>query len=292
MFKKITHTNIKRISNVTPDRFLSQYKDTETPVILSNLTAQWPALKKWDIDYLSDVGGDAIVPVYSSKPASGKELQHAATKRIPLRDYLSSLKQGENDLRVFFYNILKGVPSLLKDFTYPHIGLNFFKRLPVLFIGGRGTKVQMHYDVDMADLILIHFGGRKHVALVSPDQEKYLYRVPFSYSALHSVDLSNPDFEKFPALKKVTAQIAILEHGDALFIPSGYWHYIVYEDIGFSLTLRALRFHPKKIAKLAKNILFTRTIEAIMRKLFGQKWNERNEALAVKKTHQRLAKEP
>jgi len=260
-------------------------------VIMGDVTADWPATKNWDLDYLASAAGDKIVPVYSSKPAVDNESQYEPARKLPLRDYLHLLKNGESDLRMFFYDILKEAPIFLKDFSYPSIGLRFLKRLPVLFVGGRGTKVQMHYDVDMADLVLCHFGGTKHVLLIPPEQERFLYRVPFSFSALHAVDLSDPDYETFPALKHLSPMVAILEHGDALYIPSGFWHYIIYEEIGFSLTLRALPSSPKKVLKMLKNIFFVRIVEGIMRKLVGQKWNDRNERLAVEKTHRQLTKE-
>ena len=288
MFNKIPHSKVKRINELSSDEFIENYKNSSTPVIISKLTESWSAIDKWNLDYLSQIAGDNIVPVYSSKPAKDNEHQHAATKHLPLRDYLELLKHGENDLRMFFYNILNEVPALLNDFTYPEIGLKFFKRLPVLFVGGRGTKVQMHYDIDLADLILCHFGGTKHVLLIPPEQTQYLYKVPYSFSALHSIDLSNPDYQTYPALKKLQPTVAVLEHGDALYIPSGFWHYIIYEEIGFSMTLRAMPTRLKQRLTLLKNIFYTRTVEGIMRKLIGQKWNDRNERLAVEKTHKKL----
>lgn len=291
MFNNIPHTKVHREASIAPQHFVENYKDTATPLVLTDITRDWVATKKWDLDYLAEVAGDNIVPVYSSKPAMGKDHQHAAAMTLPLRDYVQRLKDGENDLRMFFYNILKYTPALLKDFTYPKMGLNLFRRLPVLFVGGRGTKVQMHYDIDLADLLLCHFGGKKHVLLVPPEQTKYLYRVPYSFSALHAIDLTDPDYEQFPALKKITPSVAELEHGDALFIPSGYWHYIVYEDIGFSMTLRAMPTKLSQRLTLIKNIFFTRIVEGFMRRFSGQQWVDRNERLAIENTNRTLHEE-
>lgn len=291
MFDQIRHTVIPRKAAITAEHFIADYKNPAKPLVLTGLTNSWPARQKWDIDYLSDVAGDCIVPVYSSAPATGKQHQHAATKTLKLSEYFELLKTGENDLRMFFYNILEFAPNLLNDFTYPEMGMKLFKRLPVLFAGGRGAKVQMHYDIDLADLLLCHFGGPKHVLLIPPEQTKYVYKVPFSFSALHAVDLTKPDFERFPALKKIDAQVTVLQHGDVLYIPSGYWHYIIYEELGFSMTLRAL---PKKFSTrltMLKNIFVTRLIEGFMRKMVGQKWNDRNERQAVEQTNANLLDE-
>ncbi|MEB8432445.1 cupin-like domain-containing protein [Cocleimonas sp. KMM 6892] len=288
MFEKIAPNKVKRVSEITKEQFLKNHKDTGIPVILPTLMEDWPAKEKWDVDYLIETLGDEVVPVYSSKPAVGKSHQHAAAREMPLRDYLNLLKNGENDLRMFFYNILNNAPQMIKDFSYPDIGLKFFKKLPVLFVGGRGAKVQMHYDIDLANLILCHFGGVKKVLLIPPEQTQFMYKVPFSFSALYDVDFLNPDFEKYPALKYVKGYEAELKHGDALFIPSGYWHYIVYEDIGFSMTLRAFPTKFSQRLSLLKNIFVTRTVEGLMRKTRGQAWNDRNERKAVEITNRNI----
>lgn len=285
MSKKIRTSSVERRSAITAAEFVSDYKNTSTPVVMPNLMQAWPARDKWNIDYLKKVAGDQQVPLYSSKPAQGKQHQHAAETLMSFGDYLDLLEAGENDLRMFFYNILENVPNLLNDFTYPDLGMKFFKRLPVLFVGGKYAKVQMHYDIDLANLVLCHFGGPKRVLLIPPEQTKYMYKVPFSFSALHSVDFSNPDFEKHPALAKLNAYVADLEHGDALYIPSGFWHYITYQDIGFSMTLRSMPTSLSGRATLMKNIFFTRTVEGLMRKFVGQRWNNRNERLALERTN-------
>lgn len=261
-------------------------------MILSELTQAWPATKKWSVNYLKQVAGDQIVPVYSSRPAQGKQHQHAAERQLKLRSYLELLEAGENDLRMFFYNILENVPLLMEDFNYPELGMSFFKRLPVLFVGGKGAKVQMHYDIDLANLILCHFGGPKRVMLFPPEQTPYMYKVPYSFSALHNVNFAEPDLAKHPALKVLNGYVAELKHGDALYIPSGYWHYIEYQDIGFSMTLRSMPTSLRGRSTLMKNIFITRTVEGLMRKLIGQKWNDRNERLALERTNALLKTEP
>lgn len=282
MFEKFSPAEVPRHSAVSVAEFQHRYRAKAKPVILPSLTQHWPATQKWNLDYLRAQLGELVVPVYSSKPAIGKQHQHAAARHLPLREYLDLLEQGENDLRVFFYNILQNAPQMLDDFQYPELGMKFFKRLPVLFIGGAGTRVQMHYDIDLANLLLCHFGGPKTVLLFAPEETPHLYKVPWSFSSLHSIDYRHPDFAQFPNLRNAKAQVARLRHGDALYIPSGYWHYVVYEEIGFSMTLRSMPTTIRAQLTLMKNIFLVRSVEGVMRKLIGQKWVERNEALAMK----------
>ena len=284
----IETSSVKRVETINRNDFLRQYKRNNQPLVIEKLTKSWPARAKWSMDYISKVAGDNLVSLYDSKPSIDRKHQHAPAIKMPLKQYIEMLDQGENDLRLFFYNILAEAPELTDDFSYPDIGLKFFKKLPVLFAGGRGAKVQMHFDIDLADILLCHFGGKKRVLLFSPEQTRYMYHVPFSFSSLFNVDYDNPDYEKFPALKYLQGEVAELNHGDVLYIPPGYWHYIVYEDIGLSMALRAFPRTPVNVMKMLKNLVIIRTIEGGMRKLVGQKWNERNERLAVERTNKYL----
>lgn len=282
----------QRVDSVSRTDFPRDFKRPGNPVIITELSRAWPARRKWSAEYFARVAGEVEVPLYDSAPATGRSHQHAPACRMPLAQYLHRLAGGENQLRLFFFNLFAKVPELRQDFGYPDVGLKFFKKLPVLFMGGKGSRVQLHYDIDLADNVLCHFGGRKRVYLFSHDQTRYLYRVPFSFSALYPVRPDAPDYARFPALKHARGQIAELEHGDVLYIPPGYWHYIIYDDIGFSMSLRAFPRTPKNLFLMAYNISLLRTADGVMRRIVGQAWNARNERRAVGRTHARLSITP
>ena len=269
-------SKIDVVEDVNSEIFLGKYKRSETPVVMKNLTKDWPARKTWSLEYFESLGGEKDVKLYDSKPATDKKLQHAAEKIMPLREYFDLLRKGEKDLRMFFFQILKEIPELQKDFSFPEIGLKFFKDLPVMFLAGKGAKAQMHYDIDNADIFLCHFGAKKKVRMFSPQQTPFMYHVPFSYSAYYEVDFMNPDYEKYPALGHLEGVEVTLEHGDALYIPPGWWHIVEYEGISYSLALRAFPRTFNNALKMINNIVIIRTVEGIMRKIFGQKWNDRN----------------
>lgn len=285
----ITTTSTERVGNIDKKEFLNQYKAKARPVILEKLTQNWAAREKWSMDYFKSVAGEKVIPLYDSKPSTDRKHQHAAATEMPLSDYLDLLDKGENDLRMFFFNLLNETPQLTQDFQFPDIGLKLFQKLPVLFMGGKGAKVQMHFDIDWSDILLCHFGGKKRVLLFPPEQTRFMYHVPFSFSSLFEVDYDHPDYDKYPALHYLEGEVAELNHGDVLYIPPGYWHYIVYEDIGYSMALRAFPRTPMNFARMLKNLLVIRTVEGLMRKVVGQAWNDRNERLAILRTHARLA---
>ena len=283
--EKISTIPIERIHDISKSEFIEKYLKPQRPVVIEGLAKNWPAYTKWNLNYIQERAGDQIVPLYDSKPTRGKQNSAAPVTEMKLYDYLELLKNGPTDPRVFFYNILDSMPELLNDFEYPDMGLKFFKRLPVMFFGGEGSKVLTHYDMDLADLMHFHFHGTKSITLFSPEQTKYLYKVPFSVHNLETIDMDNPDFEKYPALKKVRGIQAELKHGDALYMPSGYWHYIKYLDGGFSITLRALPTKPGRLVKTLYNVLFIRNFENIMRKTMGQRWVDYKESRMLVKTN-------
>ncbi|MCH2490173.1 MAG: cupin-like domain-containing protein [Flavobacteriales bacterium] len=282
---------IARVKNITKETFVKEYYKPQRPVLIEDLTRSWPAYEKWNLDYIQSLAGDQIVPLYNNEPTKGRKKSVVPAKKMKLYDYIEILKSGPTDLRMFFYNVLQKMPELTKDFSYPDIGLPFFKKLPVMFFGGKGSKVLAHYDMDLADLLHVHFHGEKTVTLFRPDQAKYLYKVPFTVHNLETIDMDNPDFTKYPALQQVEGISVTMKHGDALYMPSGYWHYITYLNGGFSITLRAFPRHPKKLAKLFSNLLFMRNFENIMRRTLGQKWIDYKENRVVARLNRRYSKQ-
>jgi len=97
-------------------------------------------------------------------------------------------------------------------------------------------------------------------------------------------------FEKIPAVQNLEGLAAEMKHGDALFMPGGYWHYIKYLDGGLSITLRALPRKPIRFTKMLVNVFIKRHTENLFRKLWGQKWVDYKEALILKKTNRRFRK--
>ena len=64
----------------------------------------------------------------------------------------------------------------------------------------------------------------------------------------------------------------ILEHGDTLFMPAGYWHHMEYLDSGFAMSLRALQ--PSLAGKLKGvwNLFGMRSIDTMMKKTLPKPW--------------------
>ena len=154
----------------------------------------------------------------------------------------------------------------------PDFGLRIMKGLPMMFFGGRDSYTFMHYDIDLANIFHFHFEGQKECILFPQSENKYLYKVPHSLITREDIDFHQPDLEKWPALKKANGHIARLEHGDILYIPEGFWHYMRYVTPGFSMSLRSMPKKPKNLSRAIYNIFVMRHFDNLMRRLKGQEW--------------------
>ena len=179
------------------------------------------------------------------------------------------------------------MPVLQKDFRFPDLGLRFIKQLPTLFFGGENSKVFMHYDIDFANILHFHFHGKKRCIIYPPSQTKYLYKVPHALISREDIDFNNPDFEKFPVLKKAKGYVTELKHGEALYMPEGYWHQMTYLTPGFSMSLRATPRTLTNFSKAVYNLVVMRNFDNYMRKLKGQKWIDYKNVQAVERTHKK-----
>ncbi|MDO6803297.1 cupin-like domain-containing protein [Wenyingzhuangia sp. 1_MG-2023] len=263
---------VEVVENITKKDFINNYYKKQKPVIIKQLIHDWPAYQKWNLDYMKEVAGEKTVPLYDNRPLDAKAKFNSPHQYMKMKDYVDLIKKEPTKYRIFLWNILKEIPSLQKDFTYPDLGITFFKILPTLFFGGENSYTFMHYDIDLANIFHFHFEGKKQCILFDQEQTPYLYKLPNSLMTNRDIDFSNPDFEKFPALKKAKGFVANLEHGDVLYIPEGYWHYMKYITPGFSMSLRSIAKNPKYLAQTFYNFAVMIPVENLMRKTLGQKW--------------------
>lgn len=279
---------VERLREISAKDFQEHYVKPQRPVVIERITEDWPAFKKWNFEYLKTVAGEQIVPLYNNDPVDFSKKVNEPVAEMSLSEYIDILHQGPTDLRIFLFNLMKKVPELKEDYKMPDLGLNLFKSMPMLFFGGENSKVFMHYDIDLANILHFHFAGRKTCMIVSPEQSKYMYKVPYSVICREDINFENPDFEKWPALRKVKPMITELNHGEMLYMPEGWWHHMKYITPGFSMSLRSLAHKPKHFSEAIYNIFLMRQYDNLMRKWKGQQWIEWKDAQAIVKTNRLL----
>jgi hypothetical protein len=272
------------VKNMGVEEFKYKYLMPQKPVIIKGLTENKIAGDKWSINYFKESMGDFIIDLYDNK--NEKTATSAYTTpdlKMKLADYLTIIEKDEHtDLRVFLFNLFKFYPTLRKEFPCPEIFKGVLDNIGHMFFGGKDTTVRIHYDIDMSNVLLTQFVGKKRIVLISPEYNELLYCLPFNTYSLVNID--NPDYEKYPALKYIKGYEYILEPGDSVFMPSGYWHYMTYLEGSFSVSYRKIAPAVKQIMRGVVNLAIYMPFDKQMNRIFSNnKWLRMKEQMAEKR---------
>lgn len=272
--------NIEKKTGLDKPAFEREYLRPRIPVVITDLIDDWPAKERWTMELFKSQYGDLLVPVCSSNYSTPGKGYMKPEKLLPFREYLEEIEKGPTDLRLFLFNIFKYAPELKEDYKVPRIMNGFMKGFPFMFFGGQNSRVTLHYDIDLSQVFLTQFHGRKKVVIFPPSESSNIYQHPFTVAS--HVNIDQPDYDKFPALRNAKGYSCILEPGETIFIPSGFWHYITYLDGGFSISLRA---NDRLMLKAygAINIARHYMVDKSMNRLLGSKWAKIKEDLAQKR---------
>jgi hypothetical protein len=269
---------VDTFETISPEQFRKDYYLQGKPVIIKSLAQQWPAYTKWTWSFLKKVAGHHQVGIYNNIKSDAYTPINTADDYKSFGEYIDMISQGPAGWRIFLFNIFDHSPELTQDFTWPEEYMKgFVKKYPMLFVGGASSITHMHFDIDLSHILHTQFVGRKRVLLFPYEEQHKLYRKPFEVLSL--ADFSNyhlnngkPDYSQFPALKKANGYEVILEHGDTLFMPAGYWHHMEYLDSGFAMSLRALQEGVGPKLQGVWNLFGMRSIDTLLKKTAPQWW--------------------
>lgn len=238
---------IKELVGCTPDNLpLQQLLSGNEPVVLKGLVANWGLVKAGTtpvdaMNYLrSFYNGKAVGSCFADPSIAGRLFYNESftqlnfnTTRGTMDDVLKNIEAHFNDeMPPTFYIASLVVDSCLPGFRSAN-DLNFAEHKlsppPIIWIGNR-TIASAHYDAP--NNIACVAVGKRRFTVFPPEQVFNLYPGPLDPTpggqAISIVDFKNPDFEKFPRFKDAlaAAQMAELDAGDAIFIPSMWWHHV------------------------------------------------------------------
>jgi len=284
---------VDKVEDISSEDFKNNYYNTKIPLVITGLAKQWPGLNKWNWDYFIEMVGETRVGVYNNTKSDAYTPINTADDYMKFGDYLEKVKAGPLELRIFLFNIFQYAPALIKDFTWPeHLMKGFVKKYPMLFVGGEGSITHMHFDIDMSHILHTQFIGKKRVLLFPHEEQYKLYRKPWEVLSMANYThyYENFDYENFPAARLAKGYEVILEHGDTLFMPAGYWHHMEYMESGFAMSLRALQDDWGGKLNGAWKLFGMRSIDTLLKKTATQWWYNRKKekmyALASKEIQQ------
>jgi hypothetical protein len=281
---------IDTVENITPEDFINNYLKPRRPLVIKGLTNNWPAREKWTPEYLKEVVGNKVVPLYDNSKADPAKPINSRAAEMPFDEYIDLIRSTPTELRIFFFNIFKQAPQLLNDIVIPKDLMGgFIESMPGMFFGGSNSVTFLHYDIDLPHIFHTHFIGRKHVILFENKWKRRLYCLPNATYALEDYDVANPDFEKFPALNGVEGIEVFLEHGDTLFMPTGWWHWMKYLDGSYSLSLRAWDASITRKAASVYNLAVKGGVDSLLKMTLKENYAQYREKVAIKWANRALA---
>ena len=269
---------IPRVEGISERNFRISYLEALRPLIFKDLASCWPATRKWTPDYLKDQYGSLMVHLHDASYARPGKYYMGSLRRVCFADYLDLITTSATDLRMFGFNLYWKAPKLMQDIRFPALAGDFSKRVVLMFFGCKGSVTPMHYDLDMKHVFHTVLYGRKRVVLFPNEEARNLYSHPFNTRSY--VDIDRPDFVRFPRLKNVVGHEAIIAPGETLFIPSGYFHHIVYEEGGYGVTVRCRHASFARRFRGYVNIGICLPIDKTMNALFPERWFRFKERIA------------
>jgi hypothetical protein len=240
--------SIVELTGCRPDRLpLDELLAANEPRVLRGLVADWGITRaglqsdQGAMDYLrSFYNGKIISASFGAPEIAGRLFYNAdftelnfASKRMRLDDALSQIDAHRADERpptIYVGSTIVDtcLPGFRKDndLGFAAHGID---PPPAIWIGNR-TIASCHYDAP--NNIACCVVGRRRFTLFPPDQIFNLYPGPLDPTpggqAISLVDFANPDFEKYPRFRAAleTGLSAEVGPGDAVFIPSMWWHHV------------------------------------------------------------------
>lgn len=217
---------IDRRSDITHKEFVKEYEKTGKPVILENATKVWKSNLMFTPDFFREKFGKVTTTNANKEYSISEvlELTKNSTKEnpapYPLKfNILSELKEMLPLMEPLHLNL--ATPNWLKSSLLK----NKMGNAMDLHIGGAGNHYPVHKDMYDVHAWLIQLYGEKDVYVYPKDQEDLMYAGTGGILESRSpIDISKPDYEKYPKFKNATPTIVTLKAGEVMYIPSGVWH--------------------------------------------------------------------
>jgi ribosomal protein L16 Arg81 hydroxylase len=239
---------IERRNKITKEEFLEKYYSTNTPLILTDMMSDWQAIEQWCPEFLKSKYGSAEVEVQVDRNAdSNYEINTQKHKKIVFfNEYIDRVvgSGATNDYYMVANNQTlerEEFKSLLDDIVMPEfLNSQDTKQKVFFWFGPSGTITPLHHDP--MNLIMAHIYGRKRWRLIDPKYTPLLYN---HIGVFSKVDLEKPDYDRYPLFKEVPVIETILEAGEIIFVPVGWWHQVKGLDISIALSFTNFIFPNK-----------------------------------------------
>jgi hypothetical protein len=234
------YEHVEKRSRVSRDEFITRYVRGCRPVVLTDVTVDWPAMQRWSPHDLKRRFGHLEVEVQAERSKSVRyevdKLQHR--RQVNLGDFVDRVVAlgHSND------EYLTANNELLRRHEFAPL-LDDIGSLPAIcdreqlahrssfWFGPGGTVTPLHHDT----LMLFHTQvvGRKRWRFVSPLHTPRLYN---HFDVYSDVNLDAVDLRRHPEFAGVKVLDVVVEPGETVFLPLGWWHQVSSLDVSLSFS--------------------------------------------------------
>ena len=250
---------VARRSKLTSEEFLTEFYSTNRPVIITDMMDRWPAMQKWNLDYFRQHFGDREVEVQFGRDADANyELNSIAHKRpMKFGDYVNLVGTSgrTNDFYMTANNDSLNRDALIELWDDVLPMPEYLHSTPenrgFFWFGPAGTITPFHHDLTnnfMAQVI-----GRKRLLLIPSCELANMYNQRHCFTPIDGRDI---DVKRFPAAANAQVLECVLEPGEILFLPVGYWHFVEGLDISVTMTFTNFRWDNDFYSSYPKNLDF------------------------------------
>ncbi len=234
------------LDGVRPDALpIAELVAGAQPVVLKGLVSDWGLVKAGlrsddaAMDYLrSFYNGKTVGTSHGDPQIGGRLFYNADFTQLNFTQGRSRMDEVLADIRAHMaderppthYIAATTIDACLPGFRKENdLALGREAALVSIWIGNR-TIASCHYDAP--NNIACCVVGKRRFTMFPPEQIFNLYPGPLDPTpggqAVSVVDFAQPDFERFPRFREAlaAAQVAEVSAGDAVFIPSLWWHHI------------------------------------------------------------------
>jgi hypothetical protein len=236
---------MREIDGLDPRALSDDLLRSTEPVVLRGLVAGWPAVQAGLASedgaeqYVRRFYRDATVVAFLGAPdidgrffynddLSGFNFAPVRARLDAILNEIADHRDDEKPPSVYVGSTT--IDTCLPGFCEENeMNLGNRDALASVWIGNQ-TRIAAHYD--LPDNLACIAAGHRRFTLFPPNQLNNLYIGPLDFTpagqAISLVDLKKPDFERFPRFAEALkhAQVAELGPGDAILIPSMWWHHI------------------------------------------------------------------
>lgn len=215
------------------------------PFVFRNFVDEWPAVKlarktnRVFLDYIKGFDCGKVVPIsVGSEKLDGRVFYNEDFSGLNVKQGNSLFStllekvflQGKEIRPKLIYMASVDIEHCVQGFSKEN-SLEFDGIDPIISMW-IGTKTRIAAHNDLPSNIACVVAGKRRFTLFPPNQSENLYPGPFEFTPagrpISLVDFLHPDFSKFPKFRKAmsVAKSSVLNAGDAIFIPSMWWHHV------------------------------------------------------------------